>query len=467
MFKFLSSKYLSRYFKVFLLTIDLIILNFSYLISIKLRYQDLDIIFREDFKIIWIFINVSWFLISISLELYKIIRIHEVEKIIGKYISIVFLHLLTLAFIIFILNFENFSRIRIAVFYGLFLSLILIFHITFLILLKNTRKKGFNNRNIVLLGHLDSQEGLLNFFKSNISLGYNLVDFSSNVELNDVKSKNVKVITELSDFLISASIHEVYICMHFDLMDRIKDIVNICEDRMIRIKVVPDFRFFTGSKHLELSFYNHTPVLMFRKESLQKARFRIIKRIFDLFFSLFALVFLVPIVFPIIALAIRMNSKGPIFYKQKRSGEDHVEFNCYKFRSMSVNNSPDLQASKNDSRITSVGGFLRKTSLDELPQFLNVLIGNMSVVGPRPHPLYMSEQYTEIVNGYMIRHLAKPGITGWAQVSGYRGETRELLAMQNRIKHDVYYIENWSFLLDLRIIWKTVFSLLKGQETAY
>lgn len=255
--------------------------------------------------------------------------------------------------------------------------------------------------------------------------------------------------------------------MHYNKADIVKQIMNICEERMIRIKFVPDFRYFTGSKRIGVDFYDHTPVLMFRKEPLQKARFRIIKRLFDIIFSLATLLFLIPIVFPIIAIAIKLNSKGPIFYSQLRSGEDHSEFKCFKFRSMAVNNSPDVQASKNDSRITKVGAFLRKTSLDELPQFFNVLIGNMSVVGPRPHPLYMSKEYTELVKSYMIRHLAKPGITGWAQVNGYRGETRELIAMKKRVEYDIHYIENWSLLLDIKIIWKTIFNVAKGEETAY
>lgn len=193
-----------------------------------------------------------------------------------------------------------------------------------------------------------------------------------------------------------------------------------------------------------------------------------LKRTFDIIVSFIFLVFFFPFIFIIVATIIKITMPGPIFFKQKRSGLRGDTFVCYKFRSMKVNKEADImQATKEDPRKTPFGNFMRHTNIDELPQFWNVLIGNMSVVGPRPHMLRHTEEYSKLVPKYMVRHFAKPGITGWAQVNGCRGETKELWQMEDRVKHDIWYIENWTFFLDLRIIWLTVFNTIRGEKAAY
>lgn len=173
-------------------------------------------------------------------------------------------------------------------------------------------------------------------------------------------------------------------------------------------------------------------------------------------------------IYLIIGTAIKITSPGPIFFKQKRSGEAGKEFWCYKFRSMRVNKDSDtMQATKNDPRKTKLGNFLRKSNIDELPQFINVLLGSMSVVGPRPHMLKHTEEYSKLVDKYMVRHLIKPGITGWAQINGFRGETKELWQMEGRVERDIWYLEHWTFMLDLYIIYKTVKNLIRGDKEAY
>jgi exopolysaccharide biosynthesis polyprenyl glycosylphosphotransferase len=192
------------------------------------------------------------------------------------------------------------------------------------------------------------------------------------------------------------------------------------------------------------------------------------KRTFDIAFSFLVIVLVFTWLFPILALLIKLSSKGPIFFKQQRSGKRNEVFTCYKFRSMKVNEDSDtIQAHKSDDRITGIGKFLRKTSMDELPQFLNVLNGDMSVVGPRPHMLKHTEEYSQIIDNFMVRHFVKPGITGWAQVHGFRGETHQDYKMRKRVQYDVWYIENWSFLLDIRIIFMTVRNLLLGDRNAF
>ena len=193
-----------------------------------------------------------------------------------------------------------------------------------------------------------------------------------------------------------------------------------------------------------------------------------LKRLFDISFSLFVLIFICSWLFPLLAIAIKLSSPGPIFFIQKRSGRNNAEFDCYKFRSMSVNKDSDkVQAIKNDTRITLIGKFLRKSNLDELPQFFNVLIGNMSVVGPRPHMLQHTADYSAIIDKFMVRHLIKPGITGWAQVNGFRGATSHPRYMMKRVRYDLWYIENWTFLLDIQIIFMTVYSMIKGDKNAF
>lgn len=195
---------------------------------------------------------------------------------------------------------------------------------------------------------------------------------------------------------------------------------------------------------------------------------RFSKRLFDVLFSLFFILFVFSWLYPILAILIKLESKGPVFFIQTRTGRNNTHFKCYKFRSMRVNTDADkIQATRDDRRITRVGAFMRKTSLDELPQFFNVLIGNMSIVGPRPHMLSHTEEYSQLTEKFKARHILRPGITGWAQIRGLRGEVKTAEAMIKRVDADVWYLKNWSFLLDLKIIFLTFWITLKGDKNAY
>ena len=195
---------------------------------------------------------------------------------------------------------------------------------------------------------------------------------------------------------------------------------------------------------------------------------RFFKRSFDILFSLFIMLFVFSWLYPILAILIKLESAGPVFFVQIRTGRNNRNFKCYKFRSMYVNGDADKrQATLNDHRITQIGCFMRKTSLDELPQFFNVLIGNMSIVGPRPHMVVLTEEYSQLTEKYKARHTLRPGITGWAQILGLRGEVKSPEAMLKRVDADVWYLKNWSFLLDLKIIFLTFWITLKGDKNAY
>jgi len=212
----------------------------------------------------------------------------------------------------------------------------------------------------------------------------------------------------------------------------------------------------------------HIPVIFLRSFLLGDTLNKFVKRIFDILFSVFIIIGVLSWLIPILAILIKRDSKGPVFFIQKRNGLNYKEFNCYKFRSMELNDQAHLnQVTKNDIRITKVGKWLRKTSIDELPQFFNVLLGEMSVVGPRPHMVSITEMYTDRINKFMVRHFIKPGITGLAQTKGFRGEVENDKDIINRVKYDIFYMENQSILFDIKIIFNTLYNTLKGDEKAY
>jgi putative colanic acid biosynthesis UDP-glucose lipid carrier transferase len=262
-------------------------------------------------------------------------------------------------------------------------------------------------------------------------------------------------------------VKEVYAAIPPEMMPNARILLREAEESFVRLKLVPDLSSAMAARY-QITYMDDFPVITLRHEPLEGLNNRFKKRLFDLVFSTLVIVFLLSWLYPIIALLIKYQSPGPVLFKQLRSGRDNKPFFCYKFRSMKVNKDSDTkQASKDDDRITRIGKILRKTSLDELPQFFNVFKGEMSVVGPRPHMLSHTEQYRAIIDQFMVRHFLKPGITGWAQVTGFRGETKEHYQMTRRVEQDIYYLENWSLMFDVRIIFLTVYLAVKGDEKAF
>jgi exopolysaccharide biosynthesis polyprenyl glycosylphosphotransferase len=235
----------------------------------------------------------------------------------------------------------------------------------------------------------------------------------------------------------------------------------------MRLKFVPDFSMISKG-HFSTTSFNDFHIIRPRNEPLQDSYNRLVKRIFDLGVSSLVIVLVLSWLYPILAIIIKSQSKGPVLFKQLRTGKKNRSFECYKFRSMQVNTLSDShQAQKGDARVTKIGQFIRKTSIDELPQFFNVLLGDMSVVGPRPHMLKHTTDYNEQINNFMVRHFVKPGITGLAQVSGFRGETKKVSDMKRRVNADINYLQNWSLIKDIKICFLTVIVTLKGDENAF
>ena len=304
----------------------------------------------------------------------------------------------------------------------------------------------------------------------NTSTGYRVLGFFSNHDDKALLGNTpcLGSVDEALPWLKRHPVNEVYCCLSTDrYLEEIFPIMDYCENNFVRFYYVPNLRNYM-KRAMNLELLGNVPILYIREEPLRQVSNRFVKRAFDVAVSGAFLCTLFPVVYLFVALGIKLTSKGPVFFIQERSGENGRTFGCIKFRSMRVNDEADrVQATKNDPRKTRFGSFLRKSSIDELPQFINVLKGDMSIVGPRPHMLQHTELYSKLVNKYMVRHLIKPGITGWAQVTGYRGETHELSQMEGRVRRDIWYLENWSLLLDIRIMLLTVWNALKRDENAY
>jgi putative colanic acid biosynthesis UDP-glucose lipid carrier transferase len=301
---------------------------------------------------------------------------------------------------------------------------------------------------------------LENFFNKNPEYGY--------LHKRTFNFKNKQdVLSDCFNYISEVGIDEIY-CSISELTNaQIADIVDFADNNLKILKFIPDSKGIY-SKKLRYEYYDYIPILTLRTIPLEDSVNTILKRIFDIVFSSVVIVFILSWLTPIIAVLIKLESKGPIFFKQSRNGFNYKEFDCYKFRSMMPNETAHLnQVTRGDERITKVGKFIRKTSIDELPQFFNVLFGDMSVVGPRPHMVSHTTMYAKRIDKFMVRHFVKPGITGLAQTSGYRGEVETDKDIIGRVKHDIFYIENWSILLDIKIIFQTFVNAVKGDDKAY
>ena len=283
------------------------------------------------------------------------------------------------------------------------------------------------------------------------------------------KSKSSEISGNLEDlktFVLNNKVDEIFSSLDEMTNDQTISMVEFADINNINIKFIPGSKEIF-SKNLKINYLEMFPVLTMQKTILHEPSIKTIKRTFDILFSLLVIVLLLSWIIPILAILIKLESKGPVFFKQGRPGLEENEFFCYKFRSMKLNKITETEASKNDPRVTKMGKLMRKTSMDELPQFINVLLGDMSVVGPRPHLWSQNKSYGNKIKKYMVRHYVKPGITGLAQVKGFRGEIESDEDMINRIKFDVFYIDNWSLILDIKIIAQTIINIIKGEKKAY
>lgn len=330
------------------------------------------------------------------------------------------------------------------------------------------RKQYPLNKKVIIIGYNELAKRLVENFRryyKTISVDGYFEDEHFTSEIPDLP-----VLGRINDsvgYAMENNIAEIYSTVSPEKNLLIYELAHQAETNFIRFKFVPDFRMFINRK-VHIDFARNIPVLSLRPEPLENIDSQIKKRCFDIAFSIVAIFFILSWLIPLMAILIKLDSRGPVFFTQLRSGKNNNPFLCYKFRSLKVNrDAHDKQVTRDDNRFTWLGRFLRKSNIDELPQFLNVFRGEMSVVGPRPHMLKHTEEYSQMLNHYMIRHYVKPGVTGWAQINGYRGEIKKKRDLRGRIEHDIWYMENWSMWLDLRIIILTVYKTIRGDENAF
>ena len=432
-----------------------------------LKFETID--FSDKYRFLIIIYNAVWILVALMLQLYELKQLKRLDQILFNLFKAFAFNILILTAILFSLKASEFSREHLYYTYFLLFGFIMFWRYLAIQFIKLYRKSGYNYSRVVIIGGGEVAQQLNNYFNSDNVLGVKLMGIFSDTEIS-FKTKEGIVSGDLEAlelFALKNDIDEIFYTLPLTHTKKIKDLVDFCDKYMLRFKVVPDFRGFLF-KRVNIDFFDDVPVITLREEPLRDFVNRFVKRIFDLLFSFFVILLVLSWLYPLFAIWIKLSSKGPVLFKQLRSGVNNEEFLCFKFRSMAISGDSDSkQATEGDARITKFGAWLRKSSLDELPQFFNVFMGDMSIVGPRPHMLLHTEEYSELINKYMVRQLVKPGITGVAQVRGYRGETKELQDMEGRVRFDVWYIENWSLSLDINIILQTIWNVFKGDEKAY
>jgi len=442
----------SGYLRPISYLIDLSIINaigILYLIQVK------------DPLVFSIFISIGWVLISVYSRFYEVYRYTRPVNILSLIVKqgILFL-LFVFAFSGLYHELDIFPR-PIVKYTLLCFLLVTILKFTLYYLLQKYRTSfGGNYRSTVIFGLNKKTIALENFFNKNPEYGY------LHKKTFNFKNKD-QPLQECFEYIFQESIDEMYCSISELTNSQIADIVDFADNNLKILKFIPDSKEIY-SKKLRYEYYDYIPILTLRTIPLEDSVNTILKRGFDIVFSSIVIIFILSWLTPLIAILIKLESKGPVFFKQSRNGFNYKEFDCYKFRSMTPNQSAHLhQATRNDLRVTQIGKFIRKTSIDELPQFFNVLFGDMSVVGPRPHMVSHTDMYAKKIDKFMVRHFVKPGITGLAQISGFRGEVETDKDIIGRVKFDIFYIENWSLLLDIKIILQTFMNAIKGEDKAY
>lgn len=448
----------SRYFKSAIIIFDILIVAAVFVFFFLRKHEfELEKAKTEQNILSLVLLSLFWILLSGRTKLYSVPRNLTYTLYVERIITHIFIFLLGIVLLARVSNNEFLKYERFLIAFTLFIILFIVKSLIF-IALKYLRVQGGNLRNVMFLGENESSEILKNIVINRKDYGYKLFEFNR---------KHIDI-DSLKQFWQEKGIHTLFMPSENNFnKDLEKRIIKEAENDKVKVSLIPSIvknEFF----EYDLGYIETQPILSPSKFPLSYYTNAFIKRAFDVVFSLFILIFIGIWLFPIIALLIKLDSKGNVFFKQKRYGFQDDVFNCIKFRTMIENEESSTKTtSENDNRITKIGKFLRKTSLDEMPQFINVLRGEMSVVGPRPHMLLIDDYYKERIGRYAVRSMVKPGITGLAQVSGLRGDNGDMdIEMRKRILADSFYVKNWSLTLDIVIVLKTIFLVIKGDKNA-
>lgn len=451
-----------KYLAHFKGAVELLLLNLSFFIAYAYKFETFDS-FNIDqdprYVIQWLSINVIGILLYVLFRLNRAIRTQSIKSILGKKYLVLFAHIMMVSMFIVVKKGYYYSREHLLVMYSVFTFAETVWTVVFVYGLRKFRAKGYNTKNVFIVGYGKVSQELETYFSNHPEHGYKVAGCFD----NNGGSENVKPLSEIENAIAEKEISELYCCLTYVPYEEVQKLVEFCEENLIRMKLLTDFRGVLF-KQLELEKYDHIPILKVNNSILDYKSARIIKRLFDFAFSAVVIVGVLSWLIPVLGIIIKLESKGPVFFMQNRTGKNNKTFNCFKFRSMAINEQADTLSAKEDiTRITRVGRFIRKTSLDELPQFINVFLGDMSVVGPRPHMLKHTDDFRESVTNFNVRHAIKPGITGLAQAKGYRGDV-DPQSIEGRVRFDRFYINNWSLTFDVKIILMTIGEVLSDYK---
>lgn len=457
-----------RHLQFSLITLDIVAINTVFFLVEFIFRKQLLIADYIEYTYLCIFLNLAWIVVSLVANIYNEKKIISFE-LFSKHSAYSFIYFLVLIvfYLYFFKQFIIYRGFTLVLLYSI-PTAILFNRFLYLVIYRFFKKKDYLINKVVIIGYNELSKKLVGYLEGDVVnkeiIGY-CEEFNNVHELS--KYPILGSIANALETCIEHGVTEIYSTIAPEHNIGIYQLMRKADEHCIRFKIVPDISFFV-KKQFHIEFLHEMPIISFRKEPLEDLGNRIRKRLFDILVSSLVVIFILSWLMPLVGLLIWLEQRGPILFVQIRSGKDNKSFPCLKFRSMRINNTAhEKQATKNDIRITRVGRFLRRTSLDEFPQFINVLKGEMSVVGPRPHMLKHTDVYSRLIKQYMVRQFLKPGITGWAQVNGLRGETKDISQMQKRVEHDLWYMENWSMWIDSKIIFLTVFNTFKGEENAF
>lgn len=451
-----------------MLALDLIVLNAVFFVCQIIFTKNLHFNSTDAYFKYLTVANTAWLLLAFFLRTYARTIIFSFESFTKRTIQVFSGWIIFILFYLFFFRELTVSRFFIiATTAGFGLGLV-IDKFIYLGILRYFRNSDLLIKKVIILGFNETAKKLAVYFEQDGSntqiIGY--VEDEENIE----ELSHYPILSNITDTLRVAkelNVQEIFSTITPEQNKFIYELMYQSEKECIRFRIVPNLSLFI-TREVHIEYYGELPILSLRKEPLDDVGNRIKKRALDITVSLLATIFILSWLIPLLGLLIFLESGRPIFFKQLRTGKNKKPFYCWKFRSMKTNGEADLkQATRHDNRITFLGRFIRKTSLDEFPQFLNVLKGEMSLVGPRPHMIKHTSDYSKVVESYMVRQFIKPGITGWAQINGYRGEITNPEQIKMRVNKDLWYLENWTLWLDVRILFLTVYYIFKGDKKAY
>lgn len=453
--------------------IDAPVVCFSYIVAASVALGE-DFFHIGSKNYLFIFVSlITWYIAGSFSKLYADRRSNKYsEEIVFIIYTLIIFSILLSSVFFFLRNFLEYTTTFFAVFIG---SLFILLSFTKYIIRKYLHSAIYQGKlfdNILIVGATSPALDFYETINKYYYYGYKCIGFldDQSPKMNGCAYQGK--IDNLTTVLQTQHVDEVIIALPNSQNKKIQECIQLCDYHRTKARIIPDLQQYSSSS-IQVNNIGLLPVMNVRELPLDKYENKVLKRMLDIIFSVLFFLLIGIWLFPIIALAIKLTSKGPVFFKQERWGLNNEKITCYKFRTMQAQSS-DIdsngsynQASKNDPRVTKLGAILRRSNMDELPQFWNVLLSNMSVVGPRPHPTPLNLESINTVDNYILRHVIKPGITGWAQVNGCRGETREEGSMQRRVNFDLYYIHRWTFWLDCQIILQTVINIIRGDQNAY